>query len=91
VFIIARERRLRLIEWKNYQDLLIAETQVAIRAFFAKHPADAPPFAISDNPHAFYQAQLAKVKAADPEFDDAEMRWDSGFFQYPACIELGAI
>jgi hypothetical protein len=51
--------------------------------------ASPPPFAINANPRAFYEAQLAKTKAGDPAFTDAEMRWNSGYFQYPACIELG--
>jgi hypothetical protein len=48
-----------------------------------------PPFAINANPRAFHQAELAKAKAADPNLDEAQMRWDSGYFQFPACIELG--
>jgi hypothetical protein len=95
-----------LIDWKSHQDLLIAESEAAIRAFFAEHGdaplsaigywacvgigyASPPPFAINANPRAFYEAELAKNKAADPAFTDAEMRWNSGYFQYPACVELG--
>jgi hypothetical protein len=48
-----------------------------------------PPFAINVNPRAFYEAKLAKAKAAGPAFTDKEMRWNSGYFQYPACVELG--
>ncbi len=49
-----------------------------------------PPFEMSINPCAFYEAELAKAKAKDPELDETEMRWNSGYFQYPACIGLGA-
>jgi Domain of unknown function (DUF4303) len=49
-----------------------------------------PPFAINANPRAFYETELAKAKAAQPDFRDAEMRWNSGYFKYPACVELGA-
>jgi hypothetical protein len=51
--------------------------------------ASPPPFAINANPHAFYEAELAKAKASNPAFTGAQMRWDSGYFQYPACVELG--
>jgi hypothetical protein len=95
-----------LIDWKSHQDLLISESEAAIRAFFVEHGevplsaigywacvgigyASPPPFAINANPRAFYEAELAKNKAADPAFSDAEMRWNSGYFQYPACVELG--
>ncbi len=47
-----------------------------------------PPFAITANPRHFYEAELAKSKATNPNFSDVQMRWDSGYFQYPACIEL---
>jgi hypothetical protein len=49
-----------------------------------------PPFAINANPLAFHQAEFAKARAADPSTTEASMRWDSGHFQFPACIELGA-
>jgi hypothetical protein len=95
-----------VINWKAHEMLLIEQSEVAIRAFFAEHgdmPLAAvgywacvgigygspPPFAINVNPRAFYEAELAKAKAADPAFTDSEMRWNSGYFQYPACVELG--
>ncbi len=49
-----------------------------------------PPFEMCINPRAYYEAELVKEKAKDPAFNDARMRWDSGYFQYPACISLGA-
>jgi hypothetical protein len=50
--------------------------------------ASPPPFAINANPRRFYEAKLAAAKASNPDFTDSQMRWDSGYFQYPACIEL---
>jgi hypothetical protein len=95
-----------MIDWIGHQKLLTAQSETAVRAFFAAHgdmPLAAigfwvcvgigygspPPFAINANPRAFYEAELAKAKAADPDFTDKEMRWNSGYFQYPACVELG--
>jgi hypothetical protein len=95
-----------MIDWNGHQKLLIAQSQTAVRAFFAAHgdiPLAAvgywacvgigygspPPFAINVNPRAFYEAELTKAKAGNPAFTDAEMRWNSGYFQYPACVELG--
>jgi hypothetical protein len=95
-----------MIDWKAHEELLVAESETAIRAFFAKQGnaqlaaigywvcvgigyASPPPFAINANPRAFYEAELAKAKAGNPAFTDTRMRWDSGYFQYPACVELG--
>lgn len=48
-----------------------------------------PPFAITANPRDYFEAELATTKAANPNFTDARMRWDSGYFKFPACIEIG--
>ncbi len=51
--------------------------------------ASPPPLEINANPRSFYETELAKAKADNSDFPETKMRWDSGYFQYPACIELG--
>ena len=94
-----------MIDWQKIERVLVDSSEPAIKAFFELHPRESvsaigyvfelwncyPSFDLVANTRDYYQRSITEYRRKWPDSDttDDEFRWNSGNFQYPACLIIG--